>query len=98
MPDPRTYVFYLRHDVRFLDGTQLTSRDVPYTFRSLLDGTVSSIKAGHPYNLIDLVEGADAYRVVLILMLVSLLFLWNVFVDGLGVIWEDAWLFVSRHL
>ena len=28
MPDPRTYVFHLRHDVRFHDGSPLTSRDV----------------------------------------------------------------------
>src|SRR3989475_11854326 len=35
-PDPKTYVFHLRDDVRFHDGSPLTSRDVQYTFRSKL--------------------------------------------------------------
>src|SRR5256712_7018431 len=98
MPDPRTYVFYLRHDVRFHDGTQLTSRDVQYTFRSLLDGTVSTIKAGHPYNLIDSVEQPDASTVVFKLKDVYAPFLWNVAVGVIGVIPEGSGKDFSRHL
>jgi len=98
MPDPRTYVFYLRHDVRFHDGTQLTSRDVQYTFRSLLDGTVSTIKAGHPYNLIDSVEAPDPYTVVFKLKDVYAPFLWNVAVGVIGVIPEGSGKDFSRHL
>ena len=34
--DPLTYVFHIRHGVRFHDGRPLTSRDVKWTFDSLL--------------------------------------------------------------
>ena len=77
MPDPQTYVFHLRHDVRFHDGRPLTSRDVQYTFRSLLNGTVHTIKAGHPYNLITSVEAPDPYTAVFKLKDVYAPFLWN---------------------
>ncbi len=36
-PDSLTYVFHLKPDVRFHDGTSLTSRDVRFTFESILD-------------------------------------------------------------
>lgn len=97
MRDPRTYVFYLRHDVRFHDGRLLTSRDVQYTFRSLLDGTVSTIKAGHPYNLIDSVEAPDPYTVVFKLKDVYAPFLWNVAVGVIGVIPAGSGKDFSRH-
>src|SRR5579862_7045833 len=36
VPDPRTYIFHLHHGVKFHDGQALTSRDVKWTFDSLL--------------------------------------------------------------
>src|SRR5262245_57408924 len=33
IPDPRTYIFHLRNDVKFHDGRPLTSRDVAFTFQ-----------------------------------------------------------------
>jgi peptide/nickel transport system substrate-binding protein len=36
-PDDRTYIFHLRDDVRFHDGTPLTAHDVKYTFDTLRD-------------------------------------------------------------
>ncbi len=44
VPDPLTCVFHLRN-AQFHDGRPLTSRDVRYTFESILDGTVTSTKA-----------------------------------------------------
>ncbi|PIS37524.1 MAG: peptide ABC transporter substrate-binding protein [Nitrospirae bacterium CG08_land_8_20_14_0_20_52_24] len=41
-PDPGTYLFHLREGVRFHDGTVLTSRDVKYTFESILDPALGS--------------------------------------------------------
>src|SRR5882757_10987768 len=38
IPDPRTYVFHLHHEVKFHDGRLLTARDVKWTFDSLLQG------------------------------------------------------------
>ncbi len=39
IPDPLTYIFHLRHDVRFHDGRAMTSADVKWTLDSLLNGT-----------------------------------------------------------
>ena len=50
-PDPRTYVFHLRKDVKFHDGRTLTSKDVVFTFRSMLDGAISAMdRAGASGN------------------------------------------------
>lgn len=38
IPDPLTYIFHLHHGVTFHDGRSLTSRDVKWTFDSLLQG------------------------------------------------------------
>jgi peptide/nickel transport system substrate-binding protein len=86
MPDPKTYVFHLRDDVRFHDGKPLTSKDVQYTFRSMLDGTVLTTKAGHPYNLITSIETPDTYTVVFRLKEAYGSFLWNVTSDVIGII------------
>ena len=45
-PDPMTYVVTLRRGVRFHDGHELTSADVVYTFRSLLDPAFVSPRKG----------------------------------------------------
>ncbi len=37
IPDPLTYIFHLRHDVRFHDGRAMTSADVKWTLDSLLE-------------------------------------------------------------
>jgi len=52
IPDPRTYVFHLRRGVKFHDGRPLTSRDVKWTFDSLLQGKIRSTKSG-AYRLVD---------------------------------------------
>jgi peptide/nickel transport system substrate-binding protein len=36
-PDPLTYVAHLRRGVKFHDGHELTSKDVVYTYRSMID-------------------------------------------------------------
>ena len=45
-PDPLTYIFHLRNGVRFHNGQPLTSRDVKWTFDSLINGKIRSAKAG----------------------------------------------------
>ena len=45
-PDPLTWVFHLRSDVRFHDGHELRSADVAYTIRSMIDGTLITAKGG----------------------------------------------------
>src|SRR5262245_56912694 len=46
IPDPTTYIFHLRDDAVFHDGRKVTARDVVYTFRTLLDGSVTTTKRG----------------------------------------------------
>ncbi len=45
-PDPRTWVFRLRPNVRFHDGKLLTAGDVAWSIRSMTDGSLITSKAG----------------------------------------------------
>jgi len=85
-PSPTTYVFHLRDDVHFHNGQPLTSKDVQFTFRSMLDGSVKTIKSGHPYNLITAVEAPDPYTVVFKLKEAFAPFLWNLATGVIGII------------
>ncbi|MGA9544512.1 MAG: ABC transporter substrate-binding protein, partial [Candidatus Sulfotelmatobacter sp.] len=55
IPDPLTYVFHLHHGVKFHDGRPLTSRDVKWTFDSLLQGKIRSTKSA-AYRFVDHVD------------------------------------------
>jgi peptide/nickel transport system substrate-binding protein len=61
-PDSRTYVFHLRHGVRFHDGAEMTSADVVYTINRILDPKTAS--PGRSYiDVIDTVNAPDKYTV-----------------------------------
>jgi peptide/nickel transport system substrate-binding protein len=53
--DETTYVFHLREGIRFHDGRPCTSKDVVYTYRTILDGTVISAKKA-ALDVIDRIE------------------------------------------
>jgi peptide/nickel transport system substrate-binding protein len=97
MPDPVTYVFHLRDDVRFHDGRPLTSNDVRFTFRSILDGAVRTIKAGHPYNLIVALETPDQHTVIFKLKEPFAPFLWNLANGVIGIVPEGSPADFNRH-
>jgi len=61
-PDPRTYVVRLRRGVRFHDGHELTSADVVFTFRSLIDPAFVSPRKG-AYRLLEAVDAVDDHTV-----------------------------------
>jgi peptide/nickel transport system substrate-binding protein len=67
-PDPLTIVFHLRNDVRFHDGSLLTSRDVLWTIRSMSDphspGAIITAKAAS-YASIDSMQAPDDRTVIL---------------------------------
>jgi len=84
-PDPRTYIFHLRRDVTFHDGRPLTAADVAYTFRTILDGSVRTVKAG-TFERIESIETPDAYTVVFKLKEVFAPFLWNLTGGAIGII------------
>ena len=62
-PDPTTYVVTLRHGVRFHDGHELTSADVVFTFRSLLDPAFISPRKG-AFRMVKAIDARDRYTVV----------------------------------
>jgi peptide/nickel transport system substrate-binding protein len=62
-PDPTTYVVTLRRGVKFHDGHELTSADVVFTFRSLLDPAFLSPRKG-AYRMVRAIDPRDRYTVV----------------------------------
>jgi peptide/nickel transport system substrate-binding protein len=85
IPDPLTYIFHLRHDVHFHNGQPLTSRDVKWTFDSLLSGKLISPKAS-TYNSVASVDTPDAWTVVLHLKNPYASLLWNLSDGAFGVV------------
>jgi peptide/nickel transport system substrate-binding protein len=61
-PDPLTYVVHLRRGVRFHDGHELTSRDVVYTFTSLMAPDFVSPRKG-AYRIVSSIDAVDDYTV-----------------------------------
>lgn len=50
-PNPLTYIFHLRKDVYFQNGKPFTSRDVKWTFDSMLNGSMITVKTGSYQDL-----------------------------------------------
>jgi peptide/nickel transport system substrate-binding protein len=96
-PDPKTYIFHLHQDAKFHDGRPVTAKDVVFTFRSILDGSVRTSKSGHPYNLIESIEATDAYTVVFKLKEVFAPFLWNLARGVIGIIPDGSGNDFNRH-
>ncbi len=85
IPDPLTYVFHIRHDVKFHDGRSLTSHDVKWTFDSLLEGKIRSTKAG-VYRIVDRIDAPDSDTVVFHLKEPSSTLLWNLSDGAIGIV------------
>ena len=54
-PDPLTWIFHIRANVRFHDGKLLTADDVAWSIKSMIDGTIVTAKGG---NLADITSVA----------------------------------------
>jgi peptide/nickel transport system substrate-binding protein len=96
IPDPKTYVFHLRHDVKFHDGRPLTSKDVVFTFQTILDRSVQTSKLG-TYERVQSVEAPDPYTVVFRLKDVFAPFLWNLSRGAIGIIPDGSGPDFARH-
>jgi peptide/nickel transport system substrate-binding protein len=83
--DPLTYVFHLHPGVRFHDGKPLTSRDVKWTFDSLLQGKVRSAKSG-AYRFVDHLEAPDDSTIVFHLKESDAPLLWNLSEGAIGIV------------
>ncbi|MGA7221691.1 MAG: ABC transporter substrate-binding protein [Candidatus Acidiferrales bacterium] len=95
-PDPVTYVFHLRHDVKFHDGRPLTSADVKYTFDSILSGAVKTTKRGS-LKLVKSVEAPDDFTVIFHLSEPYASLLWNLTAPGIGIVPRGAGPEMSQH-
>jgi peptide/nickel transport system substrate-binding protein len=85
IPDPLTYVFHLHHGVIFHDGRPLTSRDVKWTFDSLLEGRIRSTKAS-TYRFVDRIDAPDDFTVVFHLKEPNATLLWNLSEGAIGIV------------
>jgi peptide/nickel transport system substrate-binding protein len=85
MPDPLTYVFQLHRGVTFHDGRALTSRDVKWTFDSLLQSKIRSTKSS-TYRSVDRIETTDDFTVVFHLKEPNATLLWNLSEGAIGIV------------
>jgi peptide/nickel transport system substrate-binding protein len=85
IPDPLTYVFHLHQGVTFHDGRPLTSRDVKWTFDSLLQGKIRSTKAS-TYRFVDRIDTPDDSTVVFRLKEPFAALLWNLSGAAIGIV------------
>jgi len=84
-PDPLTYVFHLHSGVRFHDGRHLSSRDVKWTFDSLLQGKIRSTKTA-VYKYVDHIDAPDDNTVTFHMKEPDATLLWNVSDGAMGIV------------
>jgi peptide/nickel transport system substrate-binding protein len=96
IPDPKTYVFHLHHGVKFHDGRPLTSRDVKWTFDSILQGKVRTTKSA-VYRPLDHIDTPDDYTVVFHLKEPFATLLWNVSDGAIGIVPYGSTAEMSQH-
>jgi peptide/nickel transport system substrate-binding protein len=89
-------VFHLHPGVNFYDGRPLTSRDVKWTFDSLLQGKIRSTKAA-AYRLVDRIDAPDEYTVVFHLKEPFATLLWNISDGAIGIVPYGSGEEISRH-
>ncbi len=96
MPDSTTYIFHLRDNVRFHDGRPLEAKDVVYTFRSILDGSLLTPKAS-AYRKVASVEALDESTVQFRLSEPFAPFLWNLARGAIGIVPEGSGSEMAEH-
>jgi peptide/nickel transport system substrate-binding protein len=84
-PDPQTYIFHIRHGIRFHDGRPLTARDVKWTLDSMRNGTLLTPK-GSTYQLVDKVETPDDFTLTIHLREANASLLWNLSDAAFGIV------------
>src|SRR5580692_3625808 len=96
IPDPLTYIFHLHHGVTFHDGRPLTSRDVKWTFDSLLTGRIRSTKTAN-YRFVDRIDAPDDFTVIFHLKEPEAPLLWNLSDGAIGVVPAGSGDEMTRH-
>ena len=85
IPNPLTYIFHLHHSVKFHDGRPLTSRDVKWTFDSLLGGKIRSAKTA-AYRFVDRIDAPDDSTVIFRMKEPEAALLWNLSDGAVGIV------------
>ena len=96
VPNPLTYIFHLRRGVSFHDGRPLTSRDVKWTFDSLLTGRVRSPK-GAAYRFVDHIETPDDSTVIFHMKEPDAALLWNISDGAIGIVPDGSGDEIARN-
>jgi ABC-type transport system substrate-binding protein len=96
VPDPLTYIFHLHHGAKFHDGSALTSRDVKWTFDSLLEGKIRSTKSAI-YRFVDHIEAPDDFTVIFHLKEPFSPLLWNLSDGAMGIVPYGSLTEMSAH-
>jgi len=95
-PNPTTYVFHLKPNVRFHDGHPLTSADVEFTFDSIASGAVKTAKAGS-FRIIQSIETPDPMTVIFRLREPYASFLWDLTKPGIGIVPQGSGPELAQH-
>ncbi len=96
IPNPQTYVFHLHRGVRFHDGRPLTTRDVKWTFDSLITGKIRSPRGG-AYRFVDHIDAVDDSTVVFHLKEPDSPLLWNLSTGAVGIVPYGSGGEISTH-
>lgn len=96
MPDAQTYVFHLRHGVRFSNGQPLTSADVKFTFDSIRGGAIKTAKRG-AFALVDSITAPDPWTVIFHLRAPYASFPLSLIRQAAGVVPQNAGPDFSQH-
>lgn len=96
MPDAQTYVFHLRHGVRFSNGQPLTSADVKFTFDSIRSGAIKTAKRG-AFALVDSITAPDSWTVIFHLRAPYASFPLNLIRQAVGVVPRNAGADFAQH-
>jgi peptide/nickel transport system substrate-binding protein len=95
-PDPQTYVFHLRHGVKFQNGAALTSADVKFTFDSILSGQIKTPKRGS-FRMVESVTATDDATIIFHLREPYASFLWNLSRPGIGIVPRGSGPELAQH-
>lgn len=85
IPNSTTYVFHLHAGAKFHDGRPLTSRDVKWTFDSLLQGKIRSTKSA-VYKFVDHIEAPDDTTIIFHMKQPDSTLLWNLSDGAIGIV------------
>jgi peptide/nickel transport system substrate-binding protein len=96
IPDAKTYVFHLHSGAKFHDGRALTSRDVKWTFDSLLQGRIRSTKSA-VYKYVDHIEAPDDSTVIFRMKQADSTLLWNLSDGAIGMVPYGSGEEMSQH-